>query len=446
VIRSAKRLAVSLHAEWVAAFVETPRLRRIDEGEREQLLKNTKLAERLGAETVTLSGLNVVEELVNYARTRNVTKIVAGKPDRPWWIDLLFRSQVDQLLRKSGEIDVYVVRGIGGDEREAAAPASRTVHPREFSLAPYAWSALAVTICTLAAGALDWRRFELSNLIMIYLVGVVAVSARYGRGPSSFAAVLSVLTFDFFFVPPRFTFAVADSQYLLTFGVMLGVALLIGTLTVRIRDQAEASRERERRTESLYRMTQQLAGTRGLSGLSEMAVRQLGDVFHCHVVLLTPDLGSDAKQLTVRSSIDAHNMLTAPERAVAQWVFEHLQQAGAGTDTLPSSAALYLPLVASRGAIGVVGLASEHVADLLWSAQRPLLDAFLDQIALAIERDGLADQARQAQVQAEAESLRSSLLSSVSHDLRTPLAIITSASSSLIEASTNTGGRGKSRR
>lgn len=436
VIRSAKRLAVSLHAEWIAAFVETPSLRRMDAGEREQLLKNTGLAERLGAEAVTLSGLNVVDELVNYARSRNVTKIVAGKPDRPWWVDLIYHSHVDQLLRKSGEIDVYVVRGIGAEEQENAAKvASQRENPSsEWRLDSYGWSAAAVACCTAVAAVMHmlWNAFDLSNLIMIYLVGVVVAAARYGRGPSAFAAVLSVLVFDFFFVPPRFSFAVGDTQYLITFLVMLGVALLIGTLTVRIREQADASRQRERRTEALYRMTQQLALTRGLAGITEAAVRQMGDVFHGHVTLLTPD--RESKQLAVRASLDTRHQLPESERAVAQWVFEHQQQAGAGTETLPSAAALYLPLIASGRAIGVVGLTTEDVGSLLTPGPRTLLDAFVDQIALAIERDELAEQARRAQVQAEAEAMRSSLLSSVSHDLRTPLAIITAASSSLAES------------
>lgn len=436
VIRSAKRLAVSLNAEWIAAFVETPRLKSMDDASKDLLFKHFRLAERLGAETVTLSGLSIADELITYARSRNVSKIVIGKSDRSWWVDLFLRPQVDQLLRKSGEIDVYVVRGIGADNHDVtkADRQQGTEAGPGFPWASYGWSALTVLICTFVAACMfmAWQKFDLSNLIMIYLVGVVVVSARYGRGPSAFAAVFSVLVFDFFFVPPRFSFAVSDTQYLITFMVMLGVALLIGTLTVRIQEQADAARQRERRTEDLYRMTQQLVTTRGLTGLCEASVRQLADVFHANVVLLSP---ADDGAVTVRASLDGTNTLHVTELAVAQWVLEHEQVAGAGTDTLPASAATYLPLVASRGCVGVVGLSAKNSGELLSPRQRPLLDAFLNQIALAIERDQLSEEARRSQVQAEAEALRSSLLSSVSHDLRTPLAIISGATVGLLDAS-----------
>lgn len=434
VIRAAKRMAVSLHAEWIAAFVEMPSLRGMSRRDRDQLQRNFRLAERLGAQTVTLSGHSAAEELVNYARQRNATKIIAGKPDRPWWYDVISRSLVDQLLRLSGDIDVYVVRGLPGEDTARRDPAVAQTQTRSAQKRRgWLWAAITPAFCTLlAAGLLAvWPTFALANLVMIYLVGVVYVSSRYGRPAAVLASVLSVAAFDFSFVPPRFTFAVHDTQYLLTFAVMLGVALLIATLTSRIREQAEASRQRERRTEALYRMTDALAGTNGLQGIADTAMRHVQEIFQSRIAVLVPD---ESKALTVRAASDDTIGRSSKDAGVAQWAFDHRQIAGRGTDTLPASEALYVPLAASHGPVGMLALHHDDPAHMLAPAQRRLLEAVVDQIALAMERDQLAQSARKARLEAETENLRSSLLSSVSHDLRTPLAVITGASSSLLES------------
>lgn len=427
-IRTAKRMAVALHAEWIVAHVETPRLQGMSNDARDRLLQNFHLAERLGAETVTLSGSNVAEEIVNYARSRNVSKIVVGKPDRPRWREVLLGSIVDDLIRASGEIDVEVIRGGAvGPEKRAFLPRRRE---QPFDWRPYAHAVLTVATCSGVAGLIHfaWPWFDLSNLVMVYLVGVVIVAARFGRGPSAFAAVLAVAAFDFFFVPPRLTFAVADTQYLLTFVVMLGVALLIATLTVRIREQAEASRQRERRTEALYRIAGQLASTVGRANLIKVAIENLEQVFAAKVEVMLK------KGVQPQDGLPTLNPPRGgAEEGVIQWVMEHQQIAGSGTDTLPASDALYVPLIASRGPVGVLSIHSASPGRLLSPEQWQLLEAFANQIALAIERDELAEEARQSQVHAEAEKLRSSLLSAVSHDLRTPLAVITGASGSLLE-------------
>lgn len=435
VIRAAKRLAVSLHAEWIAAFVETPQLRGLTQHDRDQLHRNFRLAERLGAQTVTLSGHNAAEELTNYAGQRNVTKIIAGKPGRRWWQDLLSRSLVDQLLRRSGEIDVYVVRGVPGEdltrreEDEAARPA---VEATGIDGRVYGWVFLTVTVCSLIAGGMlvVWPRFDLANLVMVYLVGVVFIAARYGRAAAVLASVLGVVVFDFFFVPPRLTFAVHDSQYLITFVVMLGVAVLIATLTDRIREQAEASRLRERRTEALYRMTDALAATHGMQNLADTTMRHVHEIFHSRTAVLLLD---DSGRLALRAASDNQIARAVNDGGVAQWAFDHRQMAGRGTDTLPAADALYVPIAASHGPVGVLAISHPDPAHLLSPDQRLLLEAVTNQVALALERDQLSQTARKAQLQAETENLRSSLLSSVSHDLRTPLAVITGASSRLLE-------------
>jgi two-component system sensor histidine kinase KdpD len=259
---------------------------------------------------------------------------------------------------------------------------------------------------------------------------VIAVSLRTGRGPSVLASVLSVAAFDFFFVPPRFTFAVSDSQYLLTFAVMLIVALVVSGLTVSIRAQAESARERERRTSALYAMSRELAGTRGLTELLGVALRHVVDVFGGRMAILLPD---GTGRLEPRVSLLAPFHLDPNDIAVAQWAFEHAQAAGMGTDNLPGAQMLFVPLLASRGIVGVLGmrLGDPHLFDA--PDQRHLLETFANQIALAAERGLLGEEAQAAQVSAESERLRSTLLSSVSHDLRTPLAAITGGTSTLLD-------------
>jgi two-component system sensor histidine kinase KdpD len=435
VIRAAKRMAVSLHAEWIAAFVETRQLRALSRKDKAQLHRNFQLAEHLGAQTVTLSGHNAAEELVSYARQRNATKIVAGKPDRTWLQDLLSRSLVDQLLRRSGDMDVYVVRGLPGMElagRQEGDSSHRAQATRRIDWRPYGSIFLTVTVCSLLSAGLValWPQFDMANLVMVYLVGVVFIAARHGRIAAVVASILSVAVFDFFFVPPRLTFAVHDTQYFITFGVLLSVAVLIATLTARIREQAEGSRLRERRTEALYQMTGALAATSGLQDLADTAMRHVHEIFHTRAAVLIPD---DSGRLAVRSGSDDLIGRAPNDAGVAQWTLDHRQLAGRGTDTLPAADALYVPLAASHGPVGVLAIHHTDPGYLLSPGQRLLLEAVVDQIAMAFEREQLAQSAREARLQADAENLRSSLLSSVSHDLRTPLAVITGASSGLLE-------------
>ncbi len=288
-----------------------------------------------------------------------------------------------------------------------------------------------IGLCTIVAW-MAFPYFELSNLIMAYLLGVVVVATRYGRGPSILASVLGVAAFDFFFVPPYFTFAVADTQYFVTFTVMLIVALVISTLAVRIRIQAESAREREHRTAALYAMSRELASTRGVDELLQVALRHIAEVFRCLATVLLPEAGG---HLAPRGGVASQDALDANELAVAQWVYAHRQPAGLSTATLPAARALYLPLVATRGPLGVLGVrpADRHAFDA--PDQLHQLETFANQTALAIERAKLAAEAEEARIHMETERLRSSLLSSVSHDLRTPLATITGATSALLDSS-----------
>src|SRR5256712_5122755 len=257
-VRAARRMAVRLRAEWLVVYVETPAHLRLPEADRDRVVQTLRLADQLGAETITLSGQNVSEELLTYARTRNVSKIVIGKPKRARWREVVFGSVVEELIKHSGDIDVYVISGDQGDSRPLFTP----LRERASDWLSYAWGLGSVALCTVLAWQLFPHLAE-ANLIMLYLLGVAVVAMRVGRGPALWTSVLSVAAFDFFFVPPYLTFAVADMQYLVTFSVMLFVALVISTLTVRLRQQADAARQRERRTSALYAMSRELASIRG---------------------------------------------------------------------------------------------------------------------------------------------------------------------------------------
>ena len=293
----------------------------------------------------------------------------------------------------------------------------------------YGRATAVVALCT-AVTWLMFPHFEPSNLIMVYLLGVTAVSTRSGTGPSVLASILSVAAFDFFFVAPHFTLQVSDTQYLVTFAVMLVVALVISGFTVRLRAQAESARQRERRTAALYALSRELASTRGVDNVLRAAGRQIAEVFGGQVAVLLRDPSS---HLTLQAGLSARFEMSSSELDVAQWVYEHGQIAGRGTSTLPGAKALYLPLVASQGTLGVLGLQPAEPHSLDAPEQLHQLETFANQTALALERTELAEVAQEAQMRAEAERLRSSLLSSVSHDLRTPLASITGAASSLLE-------------
>jgi two-component system sensor histidine kinase KdpD len=424
-VRAAKRMATGLHAEWITAYVETPRTASLSEADRNRVIHTLRLAEQLGADTVTLTGHNVTEEILSYAHKQNVTKIIVGKPIHPAWRDLLFGSVLNDFVRKSGSIDVYVISGDADVRQPAAARATQS----SIKWGLHLRALIIVFACTLIA-AVMFPFFEPANLIMVYLVGVVYVATRYGRGPSVLASVVSVLTFDFFFVPPYLTFHVSDTEYLITFAVMLLVALTISGMTLRIKDQAEAAREREQRTTSLYEMSREFASNSAVDKLAQIATQHIESIFEGQAVLMLP---GENNQLQMYGAENAAKQLTEQELSVARWAYDHDQAAGLGTQTLPGSQGIYLPLRTPQGKTGVVGVYPTQPKNVPSPDQMHLLETFVNQTALAIERARLSEETEQAQVQIEAERLRNALLSSVSHDLRTPLAAITGAASGLLQ-------------
>jgi two-component system sensor histidine kinase KdpD len=424
-IRATRRMAGSLGASWVALYVESHRHLRFSEEARACVEDNLRLAEKLGGETVVIEGGGRTDEdILAFARDRNITKIVVGKPSRSRWVEVFVGSPVDDLIRNSGDIDIYVITG------EAAAPTpnpslrSRITSP----LRNYLLSILAVAISTTVAGVV-FRRTELADIVMVYLLGILIVATRFGRGPSLLASLLSVAAFDFIFVPPYFTFAVSDFRHVGTFFIMLLVGVVIGNLTERIKAQARLARGREQRTQALYRLGQELAQSAGSTALVASAIQTVAAQFQSHAVVLLPGSSGWLEMPTHQLGFPLNDQ----ERGVAQWVFEHGEPAGLGTQTLPGARATYLPLRGSTGTTGVMGVLPDGSPQWTEPDQHQLLEAFANQTALALERARLSEQGQADRRRADEERLRNALLSSVSHDLRTPLGVITGAVSTALE-------------
>ena len=352
-VRAGKRLADALDSEWTVLYVETPALLRLSDAERNRRIDVLRLAESLGAETVTLDGPTAAATLLEYAKTRNATRVIVGAPKRRGWRAWLRPSTATQLLRHARGFDLTVVALPERVEAQRApGPRATVADSSPIRWTRYGWAVVTTLVCSAVAFAL-YPRFELANLVMVYLLGVTVAGLRFGRGPSVMTAILNVAAFDFFFVPPRFTFAVADVQYLLTFSVMLTVALVIANLVASVRQQTRVAGARERRTALLYAMSRELAATRGISIMARVAVRHLAEVFQCNAVVLLPDF--DGKLAYPRDRPLEQSFRSA-DLAVAQWVADHGRQAGLGTDTLPATTGIYLPLGDERQRLGVLAV------------------------------------------------------------------------------------------
>lgn len=431
IVRAAKRMADRLGAEWIALFVETPEYNRWPEADRSRVWSTMRLAEQLGARTATVAGTDAATELLAYARVHNVSKFVIGKPSHPRWRDFVFGSKLDRIVRRSGDVDVYVITG--EEDREAPVRRRATRSAAGSPAAAYLAVLAAMAACT-ALGALMSGRFERTNVAMVYLLAVVAVSVRLGRGPSVAAAVVSVAAFDFFFVPPYLTFAVSDTQYLVTFGVMLVVALVTSTLTGQLREQGEMSRTRERRTAALYEMGRDVVRHAGAGDVLRAGVAHVREVFDAEVTVFVPG---------ARGTLEPWNGGAEPDAAdvaAARWVFANDQAAGAGTESLPGARALYLPLAASRGPVGVLGVKARDAARFSDPEQMHFLEAFANQLAVAVERAQLAEEAVRAQQAREMDRVRSEFVAIASDELRTPLARLEASLARLGDSAGGTGG------
>ena len=432
VVRAAARLAGQLNAEWHAIYVETPGLQRLPAARREQILGTLSLAQELGATTAVIADADVAMSVISYARNHNLSKLVIGRdPARrlwPWQ-----RSSGQKLALLAPDIDLIEIGrtdGVmqNGDAKSSSWPAAAGAEPsdsRKFKRLRYLWAALACVAVTLLSIPLA-AHFDRSNIVAIFILTVVLVAVRFGRGAAALAAVLSVCSFDFFFVPPRFSFAVSDVQYVLTFFIMLAVGLITGQLTAGLRFQARVAGHREERAGSLYEIARDLSGAVQIEQVVKISDESIERTFRASAALLLPDA---AGQLTMTSS-RADTTLNV-DTGIAQWAFDKGQPAGFGTDTLPGSEVLYIPLRAPTRARGVLAVKARNRRLLRIPEQRQLLDTFAALIAIALERVHYVEVAQDAVVRMESERLRNSLLAALSHDLRTPLTVLVGLAESL---------------
>ena len=429
IIRNAARSASKMDVPWHVVYVETPELRHLSDTRRLGILRNLKLAQEAGAETASLSGSNAAIAIIDYARDHNLAKLVVGRELarvwKPWHI-----SFADRIGRRAPDLDVtQVAREEGTSEKGRDEPTDESLLDRlKAPWQSFAMSAVSCAIATLVAMPLH-SLFDLANIAMLFLLAVVVSAARYGLGPAVAAAFLNVAAFDFFFVPPRFSFAVSDVQYLLIFAVMLVVGLVTAKLTSGLKFQARVASRREQRVRALYEMSRDLSGALMPEQIAEISERFAETGFGARAAIVLAD---DNDKL--QSPIKIPGGMPSVDLAICHWAFDHGAEAGCGTDTLPGSSILYVPLKAPMRIRGVLAVEPRDPRRLMVPEQRRLLDTFARLIAIALERVHYVNVAQTTTVQMESERLRNSLLSAISHDLRTPLAALVGLADSMIMA------------
>jgi two-component system sensor histidine kinase KdpD len=426
-VRYARRLADRLRAPWTAVNVETQRSTRFSEADRNRIASTLRLAGQLGGDAITLPGRDAAEEIARHARENNVTHIVIGKPHKAQWRELFEGSVSHDLIRRAGNISVHVISG----SEEGAGPTVRTAEQAPMAsirIRAYLLST-AYVIGALAFGLLLSSVVDVRNIALVFLMAVLASAVSAGLWPALFASVLSALMLNFFFLQPLYTLDISDPESVIALAFFFGVAVIASNLTARVQRQASAARQRARTTEDLYLFSKKLAGTGTLDDVLWATAFQIASMLKVRVVLLLPDHGT----IEVKAGYPPDDTLDDADIAAARWAWENNRAAGRGADTLPGAKRLYLPLRTGSMAVGVIGLDSDKQGPLLTPEQQRLLDALADQAAVAIERTQLVADVDRAKLAAEADRLRSALLTSISHDLKTPLAAIMGAAGTLKE-------------
>src|SRR5580700_8771686 len=429
-VRYAKRLADRLHAPFTALCIETPRSQQLSEEERDRIADTLRLAERLGGEGITIpaSSRHIADDVLNFAHDNNVTQIVMGKSTRARWFEILHGSVVHDLVRSSGNISVHV---IAGDQLAGEPLPKKSVRTAQqapvFDPMPYLAAILAVA-GALGLGELIQHLFGgIETVDLVFLTAIVVIAVRYGLLPSLTASVAASLCYNFFFLPPIYTFTITDPVNVAAFVLFTIVAIIVSHVAARSRSQTVTAHGRVRTLESLYAFSRKLAGAGTLDDVLWATAYQTAPMLKVRVVLLLPSNGS----IAVKAGYPPEDTLDEADLAAAKWTWENDRAAGRGSDTLPGAKRLFLPMHTGRGAIGVVGIDSDKPGPLLTPDQRRLLDALMDQGALAIERVRLVEDMDRVERTAETERLRSALLTSISHDLKTPLASVLGAAGAL---------------
>ena len=427
-IRYARLLADRLHAPWTALYVESRRTAQLDDAQRDRIADALRLAQSLGAEAVTVpgGGQHTAQDVIDYAKANNITQIIIGKSARSRWFELINGSVVRELLEHAGNIAVNVVpgeRAAGATPRvrTPAGSANRSVDPR-----PYGWST-AIVALSLGAGLVLRPIVSDANLDLVFLTGVVAVAVRFGLWPSIYASILAAVGYNFFFTQPYLSFAIDDPRNVLAVVFFTIVAIVVSNVAARAQVQAVAALARARTTDLLYAFSRKLAGVGALDDVLWVTAYQIALMLKASVVLLLPKNGN----LEVAAGYPPEDTLEPADVAAAKWAWENNRPAGRGSDTLTGAKWLFLPMMTGRGPIGMIGLAGGQAGLNLTPDQRRLLDALIDQGALAIERVILVEDIERTRLSVETEKLRSAILTSLSHDLKTPLASVLGAAGAL---------------
>ncbi len=428
-VRYTKRVADRVHAPWTAISIETRRSLQLTDEQRDRLADTLRLAEALGGEALTIPGVGrrIADDIISFAHANNVTQIIIGKSTRSRWFEIVQGSVVHDLVRRAGNISVNVIRGDELPSGSATAPSVRTAtRPEPFDPRPYLM-ALVIAAIGLGAGELINTFLGLENVDLVFLTAVVVVAVRYGLWPSLLASVVASLCYNFFFLPPIYTFTITDPTNIAAFFFFMLIAVLVSNVAARVRIQADTAFGRIKTTEQLYAFSRKLAGTATLDDVLWATAYQTALMLKVRVVLLLPE----DNLLTVKAGYPPEDQLDKADLAAANWAWSNDRPAGRGSDTLPGAKRLFLPMRTGRGLIGVIGIDDDRTGPLLTPDQRRLLDALVDQGALAIERVLLVEDMDRVKRTVESERLRSALLTSISHDLKTPLASVLGAASTI---------------
>jgi two-component system, OmpR family, sensor histidine kinase KdpD len=428
-VRYTKRLADRLHAPWIALYVETRRSLQLSDEQRDRIADTLRLAQALGGELVTIPGgdRRIADDVIAYAQANNITQIIIGKSTRSRWFEILHGSVVHDLVRRAGNISVHV---IAGEDIETGFIGRKTVSAAEkvqrFDPRPYIF-ALLIVATAVGIGLLLWPWIGIENVDLVFLTGIVVVAVRMGLWPSLFASIASALCYNFFFTEPYYTFAIADPANVLAVVFFTIVAVIVSNVAARARVQAIVAMGRARTTESLYSFSRKLAGVGTLDDVLWATAYQTALMLKVRVVLLLPENGG----IMVKAGYPPEDVLDEADLAAAKWAWQNDRPAGRGSDTLPGGKRLFLPMRTGRSAIGIVGIDRDKPGLLLTPDERRLLDALMDQSALAIERVRLVEDMDRVKRTAETDRLRSALLTSISHDLKTPLAAVLGSAGAL---------------
>lgn len=426
-VRYTKRLADRVHAPWTAVTIETRRNLQLSDKERDRLADTLRMAETLGGEALTIPGVGsrIADDLISFAQANNVTQIIIGKSSRSRLFEIIRGSVVHDLVRRAGNISIHV---IAGEEAPDTPATSVQTRPRSEPLQPKPYlKALLITAVGLGLAELIQPFFGIENVDLVFLTAVVGVAARYGLWPSLLASLAASLCYNFFFLPPLYTFTITDPTNIGAFFFFMLIAILVSNVAARVRVQADTATQRIRTTEQLYAFSRKLAGTATLDDVLWTTAYQAALMLKVRVVLLLPQDG----RLVVMTGYPPEDQLDDADLAAASWAWSNDRAAGRGSDTLPGAKRLFLPMRTGRGLIGVIGIDDDRTGPLLTPDQRRLLDALVDQGALAIERVLLVEDMDKVKRTMEQDRLRSALLTSISHDLKTPLASVLGAASTM---------------